>query len=135
MDNQKEALKRLERKLIGARRGSTFNNSFWISGTNEVKHLMGGHATELIEKCWVSFSDDDDENDGKASIYGVVAANRERRRYVWIYLHYHHHLWRVHSIKDAYEIIEKIKVHNELKKNVDRLRNKINRSEIQVCNN
>jgi hypothetical protein len=64
-----------------------------------------------------------------AYVYGVVAANQERGRYVWIYLYYRQHLWHCHSIGNAYELIKKLNEHEKLEKQRDKVKRKWEKQE------
>lgn len=114
-----ESHKIIRRKVTGMRQ-SLYSNSIWISGEREANYLMSGHATELLDTISLSFSDSE-----KARVYGVVAADRSKGRYVWIYLFCFHHLWHCHSISDAYKIVEKIKAYRELQMKENKLFNKM----------
>jgi hypothetical protein len=54
------------------------------------------------------------EKNAYACIHGVCAANRLSGRYLWIYLTYRHQLWKCYNIKDAFDLIERTKSHNQL---------------------
>lgn len=134
MSSKSEILKSLERKVIGSKRSSTFSNAFWVSGETEVNYLMGGYATELIDVVYLPRVY---ERDADAKIYGVVGKNQNRGRYLWIYLYHSHNLWRFHSLKDSYKLIEKLKQHYELEKKVYnyRYRNAVRAKKKDLCDN
>lgn len=96
------------RRKANGLRLSAYSESLWINGDNEANYLLGGNATELLDSICLDYSTGE-----RAKIYGIVAANREKGRYVWIYLYSHNRIWRCHSIPGAYKIIEKLKEYNE----------------------
>lgn len=133
MITKKEELKLIERKVTGSLRSNTFNSALWVH-ENEAKYLMSGLATELIEQYHIPRVYD---SEAWAKIYGVVASDKEKGRYVWLYLHYGYHLWRCQRLQDAFELIEKLKEHNKLEKEAHRVRNKVrlHKDKLQITNN
>lgn len=127
-------LETLQRKVIGSWRSITSNNCLWVSNDREAEYLISGHATELIEKIWLPCVYD---NETYLKIYGVVAADRSEGRYVWIYVHYRHHIWKAHSIRHAYEIENKIKHHNKLEQKKYRMQRRLESRQklIPICKN
>jgi hypothetical protein len=124
----------LERKTRGLWRSISSNKCLWISGEQEAKYLLSGHATELIQSTWLTCVY---ERDASSKIYGIVAADKSNGRYVWVYLYYRHHIWKCNTIRQALEIEDKIKKHNELEMKKCRLSRRLeaNKKLITVCNN
>lgn len=132
--DKKELLKSLERKITGTLNSRLFNSAIRFSGKNEIEYLLKGHATELIESMPLPQYYDKGK---RAFIYGVIAAEREYRRYVWIYFVYDNHFWKCRDIKHSFEIIERLKGYNELVKDSCNLSDKIfaENKKLEICNN
>ncbi|MEZ4723009.1 MAG: hypothetical protein R2813_14130 [Flavobacteriales bacterium] len=122
---EKIKIKSFQRRLTGLWTSLTSRNCMWVSGDKEVNYLLGGHATELIEKIWLGHSYYEYRN---AEIYGIVAADRHRGRYVWVYLYYGHHLWKCHDVKQAFDLANKIKAYNFEKGKLRKLDNRMDRN-------
>lgn len=96
------------RRKANGLRSSIFSGAIWISGDREAEYLFSGHATELLDVVRFNYTSNE-----SAKIYGMVAANTENGRYIWVYLYSHHHIWKCHSIANAYGIIERLKQYNK----------------------
>lgn len=115
----KEEFTTARRKANGLR-SSIFSGAIWVSGDSEANYLVGGHATELLDKVCFNYST------GKSAIvYGIEAAQKDRGRYVWIYLYFHNHIWKCHDIPKAYKIIERLKDYDNARKLESKLLDKL----------
>lgn len=134
MITKNEELECLEMKIRSLWRSISSNNCLWISGESEAKYLLNGHATELIQKSWLPCFY---EREAYSKIYGVIATDNSDGRYGWIYLHYRNHIWKCCNIRQAFEIEDKLKKHNEVEEKKYRLRKKLESRKrlITVCNN
>ena len=123
----KNEIKAYDRKIAGSYRSNTFSNAMHLRGKlNEAEYLMSGGVTELVESVWIPSVF---ERDAHARIYGVVAQNRKANRYVWIYLYYRNHIWSCWSIKEAIQLVDKLKEHENLRKGQEVLERKLKREE------
>ncbi len=109
------------------------HRSMWV-GEKEAEYLMSGDATELIQSVFMP----DNEYHSHAKVYGVIAADTSRSRYLWVYLFYWNHLWRCGDLETAYKLIERIKQYNTLRKSIKKLERTIERQQkllLQSVNN
>ena len=94
-------------------------NSIVLSGSKEVEYLMGGRATELIEKVRVCYGS---SCFAVAEIYGILAADQTNGKYLWVYLVFKNHFWKCKSLRNAYEIIGEVEEHHKLEEKLVQLR-------------
>ena len=108
-----------------------FKNSLSFS-RNEIKYLMSGHATELISMHRIMFAHSikevkEQDTWDKAYIYGVVANDQTKGKYVWIYLYYDCSFWKCQDITHACAMINELREYEELDYKLSKAENKLQR--------
>lgn len=132
MEN-KEELAILEKQLKVLNKNLQSRNQLFVM-EQEALYLMKGYATELIDKVFLL-------NKNRAAtfakIFGVEAKDQSNGRYLWIYMFYNNSLYKCYDLRSAYEIIDDLKVFNDLDRKIDKLSKKIAAKEklLQISSN
>lgn len=116
----------LEKKYNKARQDVLVCNCLYTYNDFEIDYLLSGHATEIIDTVlvrprpkgmkweeWMELK--------QGAIYGVVAKEQDKNRYVWHYFRYQGLLIRCNGLEDAYKKAAQVKIWNELDDIVDNL--------------